>query len=190
MGFPQVISKVLSEHGSDIDAAVRKLNELQLSMQAAPSTDDPTPNPVQQPPAGAWHVCSTRMCTSPPTTTAPLDAWVDSLLQQLSSVTDMDAARAKATETLTALVASTTAPEVARLQSQLVEAGKENTILKRAVAIQANRLQELGAKDAEVCVCLWGCRRCSLTTLPPDCVAAAIGGAVPGENACFGNVQL
>lgn len=79
-----------------------------------------------------------------------MDAWVDSLLQQLSSVTDMDAARAKATETLTALVASTAAPEVARLRAQLVEAGKENTILKRAVAIQANRLQELGAKDAEV----------------------------------------
>lgn len=81
-----------------------------------------------------------------------LGAWVDSLLQQLSSVTDMDAARAKATATLSALVASTTAPEAARLRSQLVEAGKENTILKRAVAIQANRLQELGSKDAEVCV--------------------------------------
>ena len=91
-------------------------------------------------------------------TTQPtaLDAWVESLLQQLSSVTDMDAARAKATETLSALVASTGASgEVARLRAQLMEAGKENNILKRAVAIQANRLQEIGSKDAEVCADAW-----------------------------------
>ncbi len=83
---------------------------------------------------------------------------MSSLLQELSSVTDMDAARTRATRVLEAfaraLGQTAATPETQRLQTQLAEAGKENAILKRAVAIQANRLQELGAKDAEVGVLL------------------------------------
>lgn len=173
----QTISKVLSEHGSDIDAAVRKLNELRLGMEAAAndaaikasSNGVTTPPEQHQATNGTWcvwlftsrllvpllvpiHHTSIPGDAAPPTMSS-LESWVDSLLQELSSVTDMDAARARATRVLEAFaraLGQPANPETQRLQAQLAEAGKENTILKRAVAIQANRLQELGAKDAEV----------------------------------------
>ncbi len=65
----QTISKVLSEHGSDIDAAVRKLNELRLGMEAAAndaaikasSSGTATP-PEHQPDGGMWLVAGALEC--------------------------------------------------------------------------------------------------------------------------------
>lgn len=140
---------MLAEFGDNVDGAIRALNELQLS---APGTSKQHEEQAQQrqgilgpPPAP----------TPPETAAAPelkaeeprsADQWIDLLVEQMSAATDVADAKTRASGVLRAF-------EQAVLQhanaGRSAEADRENAVLKRAVAIQNARIQELQVKEAE-----------------------------------------
>lgn len=200
----QTISAVLSDCGSDIDAAIRKLGQLQLQAEresappaaqvATPPQLSPRSSPAVSPqprPAsseqssaqGSCHTEATLHQRSPLGTSArhlqqqqqpnaqqqpqpvtPAE-WVDALVQSMQQAVDVPDARARAGAALQAFEAAVRAtlqakePQDASQQSQqqLAALQRDNGILKRAVAIQNSRLQDmagaaqqLASKDVEL----------------------------------------
>ncbi|KAL6771226.1 hypothetical protein ACKKBF_B34445 [Auxenochlorella protothecoides x Auxenochlorella symbiontica] len=158
----QEIAAVLEEYGNDVDAAIKRLNELQLSgaREAAPSGtppafipgDHPTPGQEQQG-QGAGGLPS-----APPSPTAHSAAeWVEEVVREMTAARSVEDARARAARVLEAFERGVIlhaakqdgASPTTRLRAQLQEAGRENALLKRAVAIQNARLQDGGAREAE-----------------------------------------
>ncbi len=162
----QVIADTLAEFGDNIDAAIKHLNNLQLS---APGTSKQhaiqeqqrlgilgPPPPVAAPaiptavPAAAQAsidekpvTTSTSTASVPPSRTA--EEWIDLLVQQMSAASDVADAKHRASQVLRAF-------EQAVMQhsdQQTGDISRENALLKRAVAIQNSRLQELLAREAE-----------------------------------------
>lgn len=118
----EALKNVLDSCGHDVDAAIEKLTSLRL-----------TPPPQQEK-------------AEPPQerTLESADDWVSALVTEMKESRDVTDAKSRAARVLSAFeqfVASRTAEK----QSQL---DKENNVLKRAVAIQAQRLAE--AKDDKI----------------------------------------
>lgn len=130
--FPRMsdesIAHVLEECGDDIDSAIRRLNDLQLS---TPSCSKET---ASKSPSRSESQHSVRNHTIVVKT-----EWVDTLVEQMSVAQDVDDAKQRATQVLqSALLQSH--QEV----SEHIDAlQKENTILKRAVGIQNSKIHEL-----------------------------------------------
>jgi DNA repair exonuclease SbcCD ATPase subunit len=127
--FPRMsdesIAHVLEECGDDVDAAIRRLNNLQLS----------TPSCSKEP-EGKSQSRSEPLQHS---TVAVKAEWVDALVEQMSVAKNVDDAKERATQVLqSALVSS---------QQELMEhvdaVQKENAILKRAVGIQNTKIHEM-----------------------------------------------
>lgn len=127
--FPRMsdesIAHVLEECGEDVDAAIRRLNDLQLS----------TPS------------CSKEVVGKSPLRTDSVQTnggvvkqeWVDALVEQMSVAKDVDDAKERATQVLqSALVNSHQ-----QVMEHIDAVQKENSILKRAVGIQNTKIHEL-----------------------------------------------
>ncbi|KFM22916.1 hypothetical protein F751_6425 [Auxenochlorella protothecoides] len=134
------------EYGNDVDAAIKRLNELQLggAREAAPSGtapafipgDRPTPGQEQQG-QGAGGLPS-----APPSPTAHSAAeWVEEVVREMTAARSVEDARARAARVLEAFERGVIlhaakqdgASPTTRLRAQLQEAGRENALLKRAV---------------------------------------------------------
>jgi hypothetical protein len=166
----QVIADTLAEFGDDIDAAIKRLNELQLS---APGTSKqhaqqgnqlkgvfPGPDSTSVPDAGepqpvasdAHGTCVKNVAVRGSSTqeaqqiTARTAAeWIDVLVVEMSAARDVPDAKERAARVLRAFEQAV----MHTSEQQHAELNRENALLKRAVAIQNARLQELGGKDTE-----------------------------------------
>jgi predicted RNase H-like nuclease (RuvC/YqgF family) len=155
----KTIGDVLQACGSDIDAAIARLTHLRLSAQQAEAAEQQATlqAPAQTQQTGAVKQAAPQQTADRrPKTSAE---WVEGVVQQMAGATSMEDARTRAAQVLQAFEqallersasAQATTGSAADLQNQLQQLQKENGILKRAVAIQNGRLQELGAKDAEL----------------------------------------
>jgi chromosome segregation ATPase len=153
----QVVETVLAECGQDIDAAIRRLNQLKLTTEqssstqqaaAQPDTAAAQDNPQQQEhaqQAAAVAAAAAAAVASGPQTA---DQWVDALVQEMATAKDIPDARSRAGKLLHAFEQFMTSRSKA--EARLEEVSRENAILKRAVQIQNAKLQEASAKDEEI----------------------------------------
>mmetsp|Transcript_10464 Transcript_10464/g.20677 ORF Transcript_10464/g.20677 Transcript_10464/m.20677 type:complete len:276 (-) Transcript_10464:50-877(-) len=121
----ETIANVLEEFGEDVDAAIRRLNELQIS------------NAVESKESEEQHEGTSQSA----------DDWIDMLVQQMSMAKDVDDAKQRASEVLKGfegVVLRHACPQgVESMQ-------RENTLLKRAVGIQNSKIHELSEKCKNV----------------------------------------
>jgi pyruvate/2-oxoglutarate dehydrogenase complex dihydrolipoamide acyltransferase (E2) component len=160
---------VLTEYGDNIDAAIKHLTELRLTVAGSAAAghaaaaaaeqqqveEQPPQQPAQQEPQ--------QHHTGPPATASATDVngkgprsaeeWVEVVVREMSAASDLADASSRASRVLRAFeqaavshaqsAGGSDSAEVPRLRSQLAEAQRENQLLKRAVAIQNARMQEL-----------------------------------------------
>ncbi|XP_016553211.1 uncharacterized protein LOC107852687 isoform X2 [Capsicum annuum] len=131
----QLLEKALEECGNDLDAAVKKLHELHLSHGEGKSVTEAD---------GEMN-----------------DEWVELFVREMMSATSTDDARTRATRVLGSLeksisdgaraaAAQNFRKENVMLKEQIEMIFRDNTILKRAVAIQHERQKEFNDKNQEV----------------------------------------
>ncbi|XP_078443388.1 ubiquitin system component Cue protein isoform X2 [Wolffia australiana] len=156
----QLLEEVLEASGDDLDLAIRRLNELRLgsaeSHLSSASNENPKenvgPDCQSSEKAGASDLHSVSCKT---------EEWVEVLVREMMSASDMDDARARAAAMLQAFekaVMTTVATSAAAglqkeeevLKEQVDGLRRENEILKRAVAIQHERLKEFEDKSQEL----------------------------------------
>ncbi|KAF8050140.1 hypothetical protein N665_2038s0013 [Sinapis alba] len=129
-----VLVKALEEHGSDLCAAMRSLHSEKRSEELAAAGEE-------------THAVAGGTFTDHP---ASGDDWVALLIREVTQSTGIDDAKLRATKVLEALehTLSSRAREEARtkfqeekvaVQQQVEDLMKDNTVLKRAVAIQHER---------------------------------------------------
>lgn len=104
----QVVETVLAECGNDIDAAIRRLNQLKLNTeQSSAATQQPTDTPPdtaavsdspQQGNATVDAAGAAATAAGPQTA----DEWVDALVQEMASARDFGDARSRAGKLLQA----------------------------------------------------------------------------------------
>lgn len=111
----QVVENVLAECGQDIDAAIRRLNQLKLSTEqggqqapAQPDTAAVPENPQQA------HVQQAAAVPSGPQTA---EQWVDALVQEMAAAKDMEGARSRAGKLLQAFEQFVTARNKAEVST-------------------------------------------------------------------------
>lgn len=110
----QVVENVLAECGQDIDAAIRRLNQLKLNaehgsatQQAAAQADTATAaadTPQRQEHAQHAAVAAAAAASGPQTA----DQWVDALVQEMATAKDIPDARSRAGKLLQAFEQFTT----------------------------------------------------------------------------------
>lgn len=163
--FPEMdeetVSNVLRECGDDIDTAIRRLNDLKLIGATSTQPEMQAHNAVDAANCGDGARAAEQQGQQQPVGPVGVDLspWVETVLQQMAEATNMDEARHRASSVVHALVGAVVESlgakkhgddEVEQLRAQAAELAKDNHILKRAVAIQNGRLQELAAKDGEL----------------------------------------
>ncbi|KAH9666749.1 CUE domain-containing protein [Citrus sinensis] len=154
---PQLLERALEECNADLDSTIKKLNELcsrsdqerlgfkeELGTNSAAETaaaSDSSSDPSGFPQNGA--------------------EWVELFVKEMMSATSMDDARARASRVLEILEKSIVArasdeaaqsfqKENATLKEQIETVIRENSILKRAVAIQHERQKDYENRNREV----------------------------------------
>lgn len=159
----KIIGDVLDACGDNIDSAIKQLGQLRLTAhcgtsQPSPSGADQAANPsaAAGSQAAGPSVPSSAQAAPPVAKAKSPQEWVETLVQQMASARDMADARSRAAsilQTFQQAVLHTSGPQDALnpsgLKSQLAELQHNNSILKRAVAIQNNRIQDLSSREAE-----------------------------------------
>jgi hypothetical protein len=123
--LPQVVENVLAECGQDIDAAIRRLNQLKLSpeqagaqAQQAAAAAQPAAAAAAAPGHPQQQAAEDQQPTAQAATAAgpqTADQWVDALVQEMAAAKDMGDARSRAGKLLQAFeqfVVAHTAKEV------------------------------------------------------------------------------
>ncbi|KAK8581687.1 hypothetical protein V6N13_144699 [Hibiscus sabdariffa] len=166
----QVLERVLEERG-DLDSAIRSLNELRLGSayrNAAATADDKICAELKgndQLQAQAQIVANgdvpAKEQGAPEVLSMDGSDWVELFVREMLNASNIDDARARASRALEVLEKSIHAragAEVARnfhqenkmLKEQLEALIQENTILKRAVAVQHERQKEFENQSQEL----------------------------------------
>ncbi|XP_022749650.1 uncharacterized protein LOC111299032 [Durio zibethinus] len=166
----QVLERALEECGDDLNSAIRSLNELRLgsadrnAASAADKTGVVLEGNVQlqaQGVATANGDVPTKEQTAPEVFSMDGSDWVELFVREMLNASNIDDARARASRALEVLEKSIHAragAEVAQnfhqenmmLKEQLEALIQENTILKRAVAVQHERQKEYEDKSQEL----------------------------------------
>lgn len=139
---PQTVAEALETAGNNIESAIERLEGLRLSCGAGAVPEETPPiAPVE----------GTEPCGD---TTAP---WTEAIVQEMSGSANIDDARRRASTLLVRFEAEVTrratqgaSENVAELKNHLQTLVRDNTILKRAVAIQNTRQQEQAGREQEV----------------------------------------
>jgi hypothetical protein len=172
----QAIAEVLDEFGDNIDAAIKHLNDLQLAAPgsseqharqelqrqgilgpaAAPPPAAPAPARPAPPLADAAAPSAAGEAPQPdaarPAPARSAEEWITLMVDQMSAAGDVADARRRAGEVLQAFeqaVLRHVEGQAAPGEARAAEAERENALLKRAVAIQAARLQEGAGREGE-----------------------------------------
>ncbi|XP_019167357.1 PREDICTED: uncharacterized protein LOC109163095 [Ipomoea nil] len=143
----QLIEKALEECGYNLDAAIKSLNEMQLGRAVETNTN--MQNVPREDP--------TLQCNLP----VDGSGWVELLLKEMMGAASIDDARARASRVLESLEKSISLragaestqniqKENMMLKEQVEALIRDNTVLKRAVAIQHERQKEHDDKSQEV----------------------------------------
>ncbi|XP_068642701.1 uncharacterized protein [Aristolochia californica] len=164
----QFLERALEASGNDLDSAIKSLNELRLGSSKGNLIDGKLDteigaNILQTPPG--VEAISTEDASPVPTSEdlLPSDGseWVELLVREMMNASDMDDARARASRVLQVLEKSIVAhagAEAAQnfqkenmvLKEQVEVLLRENSILKRAVAIQHERQNEYDERSQEL----------------------------------------
>ena len=151
----ETIAGVLDQYGEDIDAAIKHLNELQLSapgpskgheqLMKSGSLPDGSGAFVEERTAGEADKASEQSEAVGRTgREKTAEEWVDLLVHQMSVAKNMDDAKGKATELLREFEGAVLSHS--KPHDKIQELERENALLKRAVGIQNARLHEMNAK--------------------------------------------
>ncbi|KAH9625039.1 hypothetical protein KSS87_020792 [Heliosperma pusillum] len=157
----ELINKALEECGDDVDAAIKRLNELCLGSSDGSASANHVKEQVGQ---GGSAIDGETVPNGEPSAQNGLPAdgtqWVELFVREMTSATSVDDARARAARVLEALEKSITAnanaagekyhKENIMLKEQIEVLMRENSILKRAVQIQHERSKEFDDKNQEV----------------------------------------
>ncbi|PIN09993.1 hypothetical protein CDL12_17424 [Handroanthus impetiginosus] len=159
----QFLEKALEKSGDDLDTAIKRLNELRLS--AAGSTSEVAHEIGTQFSAQgslANNESSVPIEELPAGSSIPADGaeWVELLVSEVLSASDVEDAKARVSRALevleksivnaTAEAAQNFQKENIMLKQQLEALIQENTILKRAVSVQHERQKEFEEKGQEL----------------------------------------
>lgn len=146
--FPEMsddsILAVLQEYGDNMDAAIKHLTELRLSTDKTviEDGDDTVLNVKSHETKEMTEEDSTKAAKS-------ADDWVDALVQEMSAAKNVPDAKARAAKILQSFERAAVEHSLKTSQPrELEETLKENALLKRAVAIQNAKIQELSADGA------------------------------------------
>jgi len=160
----QVVARALEVNGNDIDAAIRSLTELRLAA-GAPEGSAAAAEVVEK--AATAVADNTATVATPTRPEAPAsretaaeeglpktaEEWVDTVVQEMSQSRDLDDARSRAAQLLEAferMAKGAAMQETEALRAHVQTLERNNTILKRAVAIQASRQGEQEQQAHEV----------------------------------------
>ncbi|KAK8630079.1 hypothetical protein V6N13_078890 [Hibiscus sabdariffa] len=165
----ELLEKALLECGNDIDSAIKRLQELCIG---APEAGGEKTHHVEESGTTAEQGILTNdgeaagavtVQNPPASENLPVDgaAWVDLFVKEMMSATSMDDAKARASRLLAVLensISKRAAEETAQsfqkenimLKEQIGALIQENTVLKRAVAIQHERQKEYQDKNQEL----------------------------------------
>ncbi|XP_056693103.1 uncharacterized protein [Spinacia oleracea] len=161
-----LIEQALENSGHDLDLAIKSLTDLRLgSAENVPSTtytsSDTHPLPNNQPQVHGDEGGSTRDPLL--SENLPIDGaqWVDLFVKEMSTASDVEDAKIRASRALQAFekticarakadAAQNFQQENSVLKEQVQALLQENGILKRAVSIQHERQKEFEAKSQEV----------------------------------------
>ncbi|XP_031287413.1 uncharacterized protein LOC116146144 [Pistacia vera] len=160
---PQLLERALEECDNDLDSAIKKVNEFCLGTdeEKLDSAEELDASANQGNIAMAENVAASN-CPSEPNK-LPVDGaeWVDLFVAEMMTATNMDDAKARASRVLEILeksIVSRTAGEAAQsfqkenmmLKEQIEILIRENSLLKRAVAIQHERQKEYDGNNQEL----------------------------------------
>ncbi|CAK9326557.1 unnamed protein product [Citrullus colocynthis] len=164
----QLLERALEECGDDLDLAIRSLNQLHLGYSdrnlgnASNSSDvalEANIQPQSQETQGEAAIAEDATASENlPTNGAE---WVDLFVNEMTSASNMDDARSRASRVLEVLEKSICAranaeaannfhQENKMLREQVEALIQENTILKRAVSIQHERQKEYEGRNQEL----------------------------------------
>ncbi|XP_039005043.1 uncharacterized protein LOC120132330 isoform X2 [Hibiscus syriacus] len=167
----QILERVLEECGDDLDSAIRSLNELRLGSadrNAAAVADDKTGVELKgndqlqaQAPIVANGDVPAKEQTVPEVLSMDGSDWVELFVREMLNASNIDDARARASIALEVLEKSIHAragaefaqnfhQENKMLKEQVEALVQENTILKRAVAVQHERQKEYESQSQEL----------------------------------------
>jgi hypothetical protein len=159
----QLLERALDECGNDLDAAIKSLHELSLKYAEGNSEIAEESNSNM-----GKGTATTDGDTAPPANPSaqnnlPLNGaeWVELFVTEMMSATSIDDARSRATRVLESLEKSISVragadatqsyhKENMMLREQIELMLRENSILKRAVAIQHERQKEYEDRSQEV----------------------------------------
>ncbi|XP_070669249.1 uncharacterized protein [Malus domestica] len=160
----QLLERALEECRDDLDSAIRSLNELRLG-SAAGQSDIASEANVQLQSQGAVSTNGEIAITDDPSVqnNLPTDGaeWVELVVREMMSASNMNDAKARASRVLEALeksISERATAEVAQsfchenmmLKEQLEAIIQENTILKRAVSTQHEQQKEFEDRGQEL----------------------------------------
>ncbi|XP_050382266.1 uncharacterized protein LOC126799175 [Argentina anserina] len=159
---PQILERVLEECGDDIDAAIKRLNELRIGYgdeNAAPVAE--SNETVQKRVLSDEEAAASSENTSAPIN-LPADGaeWVELFVREMMSATSVDDARGRAAKVLEVLEKSISSragavaaqnfqKENMLLKEQIEGLIRDNAVLKRAVSIQHERHKENEGRNQE-----------------------------------------
>lgn len=157
----QLLVRALEECGNDLDAAIRSLSDLCLgsAVENPVASAEPETNLDQGSIANNGEAAASENSSS----SVSLDGrkWIDLFVVEMTNATTVADAKTRAARALEALENSITArasvdaaqnfhKENMQLKEQIELLLRENTILKRAVAIQHERQKEFEDKNLEL----------------------------------------
>ncbi|KAF5181256.1 Immunoglobulin a1 protease [Thalictrum thalictroides] len=158
----QLLEKALEECGNDLDSAIKRLTELRLSSGDGDSEPGIAQQPLQTGVApNAGDVAPSDNLSTPDNLPKDGSEWVELLVREMANASNMDDAKARATRVLEFLETSIRTRAGAKasenfqmenvvLKEQIEALIRENTILKRAVAIQHERQKEYDEQSQEL----------------------------------------
>ncbi|KAK9281297.1 hypothetical protein L1049_004194 [Liquidambar formosana] len=158
----QLLERALDECGNDIDSALKSLHQLCLATSAKENSSSAEESDASME-KGTVTTDGDDAASQNPAFPLPVDGmgWVDLFVREMMGATSVDDARSRATRVLEILEKSISArasaeatqsfhKENVMLKEQIEVLIRENSILKRAVAIQHERQKEYDDKNQEL----------------------------------------
>lgn len=146
----ETIAQVLEACGEDVDAAIRRLNELKL--EGAEHEDAKVDRGIESDGKrvegrvkGGDKASTSMSSVSKADKIEIKSAWVEALVSEMSQARDVDDAKGRAARVLEGVLQDNDVWPSSRPAAD-VNLQRENALLKRAVGIQNNKIHELGEK--------------------------------------------
>lgn len=162
--FPEMDEKFLErafEESGDLESAIKRLNELRLGSAERNPASATVKADLQSQEINGGNGAASEDATAPSNLPKNGAEWVEVLVKEMTSASDIEDARARASRVLEVLEKSIRSQAGAEISNNILKENemlkeqmevmiRENGILKRAVAIQHERQKEADNKNQEV----------------------------------------